>query len=184
MFKFAALVMAFCAMTVTVSGREYDSRMGTTEVSGGGGVAFAPEGIGNRPLIGGDLQISLSRYFSVGGGMSYFWANESILGGLVKGKVDALMYGGNFQFHIPTGTRVAPFIGSGVGALRAGGSLTLFGVQGSAQDTVFAANYGGGVRVYILPNFGIKSEFRAIKARDYDWFSTITTGVFYQFGKD
>ena len=109
-------------------------------------------------------------------------------------------FGIHARFLIPK-TRIVPYAVLGAGLLHASSNTNTFTTPQDAggfktvrkfvdPSTDFAVNFGGGIRVYLKEQFGIRGEFKAYeltsgalkKNLGYDRLYRATFGIFWQFG--
>jgi hypothetical protein len=55
-------------------------------------------------------------------------------------------------------------------------------LPGHDDMTFGAGHFGGGVKLYIRPTWGIRADVKALRGfKGEEWFGRTTFGVFYQF---
>ena len=102
-------------------------------------------------------------------------------------------YHGGIHVRLPIGKRrsdIMPYFAFGVGALhRNKGQVIIDGLDlGDPARSDLAVNFGGGLRWYVKPNFGIRVEAKGYKpnsdvAAYNDAFMKLTFGAFYIWGR-
>ncbi len=158
-----------------------DSHPGAVELSGSTGVLLAPEGVGNHPLFGGGVYVSLNRFLAIGADGVYSRLLDKQIQS-VRTRADVFGLTGNVRFSIPTGTRVTPYAAAGAGFARENASATLMGQEISARHSNNPLLHaGGGVKIALGRSFGIRGEAMLLRYHDA-YAGTTSAGAYYEFG--
>jgi hypothetical protein len=106
----------------------------------------------------------------------------TVLGRLtnISTRMTFLDYTGGVQYMFST-RGVAPYLAAGFGVVRlsvsADGDLLTTALTAAESD--LTTNFGGGVRLYLGPSWGLQPDFRIVTVPDETFFRT-SVGVFYQ----
>jgi hypothetical protein len=79
---------------------------------------------------------------------------------------------------------VEPFVAGAVGIAQTSVSGTAGGVSLNVSESQsdLAVHFGGGLRIYLGENWGVRPEFKVMRLPG-ETFSRAAVGVFYQFGR-
>ena len=179
-----------------------------TEVAAFGGAAYRASS-GSSWLAGGSFGGALSRYALLYGEGSYsrLGGDTLDLGSQVQGTATARFgqgditeaYGGaQFQYPIRN-TRIAPFVGFGLGVVRSSVSaqITVSGttdpftgrplggvsVTQNLRQTSVAYTIPVGLRYYVGDRWGVKPEVASVIGSGFTTFSRFSIGIFFQSGR-
>jgi hypothetical protein len=147
-------------------------------------------GIGTHAAVGASVAGGLSDRFLVSGEFLYIPLGSStvtILGNTTSVSARAYNVDGGVQFLFQKYGSIVPYAGAGLGLLHSSASVSStfsfqgfnFSTGGSSND--FYANFGGGVRYFVTPQWGIRPELTIFAGSNT--FVRIGAGVFYQFSK-
>jgi opacity protein-like surface antigen len=153
---------------------------GKSEVTGFVGIA---DGEGT---LGGSYGKAISDKLFAQGEFSYIALGSSSTvtpGGTYDVSASAINFNGGVQYNFTNlftnNSKIVPYAGAGLGVTRSSVSADLPGFSSSASDTAFLLNFGGGLRYYLRPNWGLRPEFM-IFAGDGSY-ARFSVGLFYQF---
>lgn len=176
-----ACLMCFCL--APVSAGEFGVRPGAVELSAMGGLNIGPSRVGNHPATGGDFQVYLARWVSIGLAGAWAPVMNSSYGSGVNANVNLYTYGTGVQLHMPNSSRLTPYASIGAGGMRLAGKMTQGGLEYfSAADSAFVGTFGGGTRVAIGKRWGVRMEAVAFKGNRTKLFGRVLVGVYGQFG--
>lgn len=85
----------------------------------------------------------------------------------------------NFFNAFKNNAKFVPYVGGGVGITRASVSSDLPGFAASASDSSFLLNFGGGLRYYVKPTWGIRPELMVFTGNGS--YTRLAVGLFYRF---
>ncbi len=175
-------VLTGCLLTPVFAG-ELSPTVGTVEVAGAVGLNVGPVDLGNHPVFGGDMQVYLTRWVSVGAGGAWAPMVNEPFGLGYRMTASMYTYHGGVQIHIPNPSRVTPYLLGGAGEVRLSAKGTQGGVKfADKSSSAFVGHFGGGARIALARRFGVRCEVAAFKGRDTNIFSRATVGVYGQFG--
>lgn len=148
---------------------------GSGEVSGFGGILHVNSYKGADGITGGA--------FGFSGG--YFWTKNVLLqaelgvGHVSKDRVgstsETFAFGPLIQFPLKNNEKFAPFVRVDIDIVH--GSVLNVG------QTKPGFGFGGGIRCLAGKNWGVRPEFRFVKASDTPSFLVFDAGLYYDFGK-
>jgi hypothetical protein len=169
-------------------------RTGNTEV---GGFVGTSHGVDNwRVMGGGNIVYALTRNLMPYGEYSYFPGitrrSTISLGGSQTARytfsvpISDFHGGVHLRFPIPS-SRVVPYVAAAVGGLRSSGRSESISLASGTipivvpSETSFAANFGGGLRVYATEQLGFRVEAKVYKPTGTytDPFYKVTAGFFF-----
>jgi opacity protein-like surface antigen len=164
----------------------YAFRPGLVEFSAYGGIGHVWNLTGVNPVAGGSVAVGLSRWAALYG--EYSWSrlgsgrgtftidatgvDEQVPGEFPRGRLEIPLrntfdrhdFTGGIQAHLPTGTRFSPYAFVGAGWLKAQANFDLEGERVAVSAGRFAVAFGGGARMYITNRWGVRAEFKGLKA--------------------
>ena len=135
------------------------ARFGDDEGSlGTGGLYGGGVGIRPVPLLGFEFAVQGARH------------SRNTSGGALHFEGTPVFYSGNVLLHFP-GVVVRPYVSAGLGAMHWSGSQRLRSSTGGV-DTItnrsadeFAMNFGGGLKISVLPHLAVRPELRFYNTR-------------------
>jgi opacity protein-like surface antigen len=212
------LCITLFALATALAGADPSVRPGTIEITGFGGVnmrlpganagALSEQLLGiyppttglnqTFPAFGGAIGLAMSHrvmltgefmYTPLGAGNFTTVVTQQTLSAQETSRQYQLMAGLQYLFRTES-SRLAPYIGFGLGASEKAERLTLglpAGMVGTAttatQDQAkIAGNVAAGLRFHITDSFGVRPEFRVMRIPGLTYFRA-DAGVFYQFRK-
>ncbi|HTQ54435.1 MAG TPA: hypothetical protein VMI94_08245 [Bryobacteraceae bacterium] len=166
----------------------YESKLGTVNLSIGGGVFIDKDMVpAAHPAVMTNTSIALHKYLAGYGEFGYTHlasGSGNVYGYDVSANAYLLDYGAGAKFTIPTGTRVVPYGTFGFGRSHLGVSASAIGMDVGAGEAAWNVNFGGGVNVFATKNVGFNFDFRAYRPskEGYStWYERAAFGVFFQF---
>jgi hypothetical protein len=177
-------VFGLACMVPLASAQTAPIRQGSFEVGGFMGASY---GVSEGAVMGGgNVSYAVTKMFLPYVEYSYFPSIEHTLNGTVGGTTNA--FSASFpatasDFHVGVHlrfpireSRVAPYAVFGVGSFSIGsgtissltytdanGSHTITGLAIPAGGSSVAVNFGGGLRYYVTPRYGIRVEVKGYK---------------------
>lgn len=186
MKKLLTVVVFLLALSLSLAAESLPAA-GSVDVGGFGGVAFLPNGIGAKPVVGTSVGVAIHPIITGFGEFAYTPAanqTEYIYGYRVSAKAKLYDLFGGLRFNIPTGTRVVPYGVFNVGMVRASAKASAAGLSYSESESRFAMGIGGGVQTYLTQALGIRGDARVIKGVDMRTYGRATFGLFFQSRRD
>jgi len=166
----AVVLCVFCSLSAVAFAQE-----GKAEVAGFGGLLHVNSFKGADGVTGGA--------FGFSGG---YFVNKMLLlqaelgiGHVSKDKVgstsETFAFGPAVVFALKSSQKVAPFVRGDIDIVHAS--------VANQGETKVGFGFGGGVRFLAGKNWGVRPEFRFVKAPDMASSFVIDAGIFYNFGK-
>ncbi len=133
--------------------------------------------------LGGQFGKAVTEKIFAFGEMSYIPGDSASSGG-IRVSTRLLTFGGGAQYNFvdvfKNNKKFVPYAGGGLSLLRASGSVSIPGVGSSGNsDTRLYLTFGGGLRYYARPNWGIKPDVTVFAGKGS--FVRASVGLFYQF---
>jgi opacity protein-like surface antigen len=87
----------------------------------------------------------------------------------------------HYLFPVDGNPRFTPYLLGGIGIIRVSASTTAGGVSGSASDSDAGLNLGGGARITVADNWGLRPEIKFLVKDGSS--ARFSLGVYYGFGR-
>jgi opacity protein-like surface antigen len=178
--KTVAIVGLLMSASALSAADEFGLDKGENEASGLVGISD-----GNLTL-GGSYGKAVTDKILVLGELSYISggsASGTAAGTTFKASAHALGVGlglhYNFNGVFKSNPNLVPYAGAGIGVLRYSASSSGGGFSASASDSSLFFQFGGGLRYYVRPNWGLRPEVMIFAGKDT--FVRAAVGIFYQF---
>ena len=182
--------MVWLATTISLflmTGRGYAQEMEKGQLEATGQLGLVA-GIGSHAAVGGSVGAAVNQRVFVAGEFLYIPLGSSTVRILdTNTSVSAHAYNFDFavQYQFRTYGSAVPYVGAGLGLLHSSASVSntfsfqgfSFSTGGSSND--FYANFGGGIRYYVSPQWGFRPELTVFAGSNS--FVRIGAGVFYEF---
>jgi hypothetical protein len=145
----------------------------------------ASGGSGFKWFAGGSVAYALSPSFMIVGETNYNHAgqtNISFSDGSANIGLSLTDFTGGVQWQLPVGSKkFVPYVSAAVGGMREAASASGSGLPAnfSATTTDLALEFGGGVRYYVRPSWGIRPEATVVRIPGQTYMR-FGVGVFWQ----
>ncbi len=180
----SSLLLAAALCAVPAAAQRYQGEAGQVEVSGSLGLIAMSQGAGNHPVFGGGLFVHAGRRLSIGDDFAYSPINKSEYGFGISSNVNYYSGLGKARIHIPTASRVQPYVSAAFGAARGSGSARIGGVQYfEVAETEMAYGGGAGFNTFVTRRFGVRFDGNYLKIHQGAHTAQVLVGAFYRFGK-
>src|SRR5262245_33845716 len=159
------ILLTFVIGGICYADSDFDTKLGTVEVGGGGGVAFLP-GNTAHGVAYGRTTVSLHKAVALFGEFGFMPGpreSDSIYGVPISASANVLSYSGGVQVQIPTGTSARPYVMAGVGSLNARAAVNYGPFKIGLSESAFTYNFGGGTKLFITPKLGFDIGVRAYR---------------------
>ena len=114
-----------------------------------------------------------------------FTLRSGTITGFASTTLSLLEVTGGVQYQIPlSSSKIAPFIGAGIGIGRLQGDISGSGINQVSVDVSesdLATNLRSGVRIYFSPRWGVRPEVTVVHVPE-ETFVRVGAGMFFQFG--
>lgn len=175
-----AAILAGMPGAATLDAQDNALTRGESEVTVFAGLA---DGEGT---FGGAFGKAVTDRIFVLGEMSYIagGSSSSISSvGQYEASANALNFNGTLQYNFTNvfkdKSKFVPYAAAGLGITRVSASASGPGFSSSASDSSFLFNFGGGLRYYVKPNWGLRPELMVFAGNGS--YARFAIGLFYQF---